>query len=111
MKIQQLKQQVYQLTGTKSTKELKQKKAELVQDKDLRYKTNWIAIYNVLKVINEFGEEQAEKDIKEKYTFKDTSTQSNFSTLIHNIKALEKFANDIDKQFDEIESKFNLGNS
>ena len=41
MKINQLKQEVYQLTSTKNTEQLKSKRAELTENKDLRRKDSW----------------------------------------------------------------------
>ncbi len=51
MKLQEIKQQVYQLTCTKNTKYLKKQRPELVKNRDLRYKIQWIAILDQIKLL------------------------------------------------------------
>ncbi len=58
MKIQELKQEVYRLTQTTSTKELRNVRSELVQGKDLRRKDSWQSIFNTLKLVGNFEQEQ-----------------------------------------------------
>ena len=41
MKLKEIKAQVYQLSGTKTTRHLKKEYPELTQSKDLRYKKHW----------------------------------------------------------------------
>lgn len=49
MKMQEIKQEVYSLTCTKSTRQLKQERPDLVTGKDLRYKLEWQAIFEKIK--------------------------------------------------------------
>ena len=49
MKLQEIKQEVYRLTCTKNTKQLKNKHLKLVEGRDLRYKVQWISILNEIK--------------------------------------------------------------
>lgn len=53
MKLQSIKQEVYQLTSTKNTKQLKKERSDLTLDKDLRYKSIWLEILEQIKLIKE----------------------------------------------------------
>ncbi len=44
MKLKEIKVQVYQLSGTETTRQLKKKYPELTKSKDLRYKKHWQAL-------------------------------------------------------------------
>lgn len=49
MKILEIKKQVYQLTDTTNTEQLKKKYPKLVKHKDLRYKQHWSLLLKELK--------------------------------------------------------------
>lgn len=49
MKIKEIKQEVYFLTSTKNTQQLKQQRPNLIKGKDLRYKLQWQAIFEEIK--------------------------------------------------------------
>ncbi len=51
MKLVKIKQQVYQLTCTKNTKQLRKERAQITQGKDLRYKNQWIEILDEVKLL------------------------------------------------------------
>ena len=64
MKLTNLKQQVYSLTCTKNTKQLKQQRCDLTNDKDLRYKSHWIAILDRINLLKEQGLDLSLKDLE-----------------------------------------------
>lgn len=105
MKIQQLKQKVYSLTNTKSTKQLKKSYLELVKEKDLRLKESWISIYNTLKLIDNFNQEQTGKRIAKKYGFSSLNDSSNFCNLLDNVKSLGNLFNSLEKRIDNLNTK------
>jgi hypothetical protein len=51
MKLQSLKQEVFSLTCTSNTRQLKKERPDLTKGKDLRYKILWIEILEQLKVL------------------------------------------------------------
>jgi len=55
IKLKQIKQEVYQLTCTANTRQLKIERSDLVKDKDLRYKSNWIEISQQIIIDREQG--------------------------------------------------------
>lgn len=55
MKLTAIKQQVCQLTGTVNTKQLKQQRPDLVQNRDLRRRDHWLEILDQLRVINDIS--------------------------------------------------------
>ncbi|MEM6613343.1 MAG: hypothetical protein AAF652_14010 [Cyanobacteria bacterium P01_C01_bin.72] len=103
MKINQLKQQVYQLTATKNTKQLKSNRAELTTGKDLRIKTSWVAIYSTLKLISGFQQEQATKEILTEHQFKELNSHSSFQDLLHNVRSLGKFCNSLESKIERLQ--------
>jgi hypothetical protein len=52
MKILEIKQQVYQLTDTTNTDQLKKKYPQLVKHKDLRYKQHWSLLLKELQTLH-----------------------------------------------------------
>ena len=108
MKIQELKQEVYRLTQTASTKELRQVKSGLVQGKDLRRKDSWQSIFNTLKLVGDFEQEQLEKDIHKKYDFKNLGNNPSFKDIIHNLQSVACFGNDLEGKFNELEKIHNI---
>jgi hypothetical protein len=105
MKINEIKQQVYKLTYTQNTPELKITRPALVKGKDLRQKSSWLSIYNALKLVNDFQQEQTEKFIHQKYKFNQLTPKSPFEQLIDNLKVIRELNNDIEENIDRIESK------
>ncbi|MEA5508916.1 hypothetical protein VB715_03985 [Crocosphaera sp. UHCC 0190] len=65
MKLQEIKQKVYQLTCTKNTKILKKQRPELVKNRDLRYKIQWIAILDEVKLLRSQGLDFSLTDLEE----------------------------------------------
>ncbi len=72
MKLQEIKQEVYQLTCTKNTKQLKKERPQLVEGRDLRYKVQWLTILDEIKLLRSQGLdfsltdlEQSEKMLKQ----------------------------------------------
>jgi hypothetical protein len=72
MKIQSVKQEVFSLTYTSNTTQLKKERPDLTEGKDLRYKIQWIEILKQLKAlrtqvldISLVDLEQSEKMLKE----------------------------------------------
>ncbi|MGF1591275.1 MAG: hypothetical protein ACFCU7_18920 [Pleurocapsa sp.] len=53
MKLKEIKQEVYYLTHTKNTQQLKSERSDLTKGKDLRYKSCWIDILNQTKLLKE----------------------------------------------------------
>jgi hypothetical protein len=51
MKLQIVKQTVFSLTCTLSTKQLKQERPELTKGRDLRYKAEWVEILKKIKTL------------------------------------------------------------
>lgn len=50
MKLGEIKQKVFSLTGTENTKQLKKKRPELTDKRDLRYKAQWLEILEKLEI-------------------------------------------------------------
>ena len=72
MKMQAIKQEVYQLTHTTSTPQLRKERKDLTQGRDLRYKAQWLEILEQLKALRSQESdisladlEQSEKMLKE----------------------------------------------
>ncbi|HIK45432.1 MAG TPA: hypothetical protein IGR64_11190 [Leptolyngbyaceae cyanobacterium M65_K2018_010] len=53
MKLAGVKQEVYRLTGTETTQELKKDHPELTQGRDLRYKAHWIKILEQVRALKQ----------------------------------------------------------
>ena len=49
MKLGEIKQKVFGLTGTENTKQLKKKRLNLTKGRDLRYKAQWLEILEKLE--------------------------------------------------------------
>lgn len=104
MKIKQLKQEVYRLTFTKTTKQLKVKKPELTKGRDLRRKDSWISIYSTFKLINDFQQDQTSQAVSTKHGFKLIDKHSNFTDLLNNINALSSLCKTIESKIDNLSS-------
>ncbi|MGK7940731.1 MAG: hypothetical protein AB4062_11400 [Crocosphaera sp.] len=65
MKLQEIKQEIYQLTCTKNTKDLKKQRPELVTNRDLRYKNQWVAILDEIKLLRTQGLDLSLTDLEE----------------------------------------------
>ena len=105
MKIKQLKQEVYGLTFTKSTKQLKKSKPELLKGKDLRLKESWVSIYSTLILIDNFQQEQTKKTIAKEYRFKPLDKTYTFQDLLDNIKSLGELFNSLEEKLDNLNIK------
>lgn len=99
-KILQVKQEVYNLTFTESTKQLRKTYAELTQNKDLRKKENWISLYNTLKLVDNFQQEQTSKQLTKKFGFKILNRHSTFQDLLSNVKSISQLVGALEKKFD-----------
>jgi hypothetical protein len=70
MKMAEVKQEVYKLTGTGSTQELKKAHPALTQGRDLRYKDHWVSILEQLRALKQLPDisladlEQSEQMLK-----------------------------------------------
>ncbi|MGK7934221.1 MAG: hypothetical protein AB4206_00195 [Xenococcaceae cyanobacterium] len=53
MKLKSIKQEVYNLTSTQNTKQLKKEHSDLIEGKDLRYKAHWLQILEQIKLLRE----------------------------------------------------------
>ncbi|MGL5835339.1 MAG: hypothetical protein ACRC1Z_19235 [Waterburya sp.] len=102
MKIKQLKQEVYRLTFTKTTKQLKIKKPELTRGRDLRRKDSWISIYSTFKLIDDFQQDQTSQVVSTKHGFKLIDQHSNFTDLLKNINALSSLCKTIESKIDNL---------
>jgi hypothetical protein len=49
MKLQAIKQEVFSLTSTSNTQQLKKERPDLINGRDLRYKAQWLEILEQLK--------------------------------------------------------------
>jgi len=65
MKMQTIKQQVYRLTCTANTKQLKQQRYDLTYGRDLRFKKHWMAILQQLKELRANGQDFSLADLEE----------------------------------------------
>ena len=65
MKMQKLKQEVYNLTQTSNTKQLKKEHPDLTADRDLRYKAQWAEILDKLKALRAQGQDLSIADLQE----------------------------------------------
>jgi hypothetical protein len=55
MKMQELKQAVFELTCTQNTQQLRQQRPDLTQGRDLRYKAQWEEVLGNLKALRQEG--------------------------------------------------------
>lgn len=65
MKMQMLKQEVYNLTQTSNTKQLKKEHPDLTAGRDLRYKAQWVEILDKLKALRAQTEDISVADLQE----------------------------------------------
>jgi hypothetical protein len=70
MKMAEVKQEVYRLTGTETTKDLKQEHPDLTAGRDLRYKDHWLSILEQIRALKQIPDisladlEQSEQMLK-----------------------------------------------
>ncbi|MGB3309537.1 MAG: hypothetical protein WBG32_04220 [Nodosilinea sp.] len=70
MKMAEVKQEVYKLTGTETTQELRKAHPKLTEGLDLRYKTHWLSILEQVHALKKTPDisldelEQSEKMLK-----------------------------------------------
>ncbi len=64
MKMQRLKQEVYDLTQTLTTKQLKKQHPDLTAGRDLRYKAQWTEILDKLKALRAQGQDISMADLQ-----------------------------------------------
>lgn len=64
MKLKEIKQEVYYLTHTRNTKQLKQERLDLTAGKDLRYKSHWLEILKQTNLLNEQGLDISLQDLE-----------------------------------------------
>jgi hypothetical protein len=71
MKMAEVKEEVYKLTGTETTQELKKEHPKLTEGLDLRYKAHWVTILEQVRVLKKTPDislaelEQSEQMLKE----------------------------------------------
>jgi len=71
MKMAEVKQEVYKLTGTETTKQLRKEHPKLTEGRDLRYKDHWITILDQVRALKQEPDislaelEQSEQMLKE----------------------------------------------
>lgn len=63
MKLQTIKQEIYHLTCTKNTKQLKKERSDLTSGKDLRYKKHWISILKQIESLRDLGLDLSLEDL------------------------------------------------
>ena len=65
MKMQAIKQEIYNLTCTKNTQQLKKERPDLTNGKDLRYKAYWQQILQQLKLLRKQDFDLSFTDLKQ----------------------------------------------
>ena len=65
MKIKELKQDVFSLTYTTNTQQLKKERPDLTEGRDLRYKEQWTEILEKLKVLQDQGQDISLSDLEQ----------------------------------------------
>ncbi|MBE8992676.1 hypothetical protein [Nostoc sp. LEGE 12450] len=65
MKMQDIKQEVFSLTCTTNTQQLKKERPDLTQGRDLRYKEQWVEIQRKVKRLQEQGQDMSLEDIEQ----------------------------------------------
>lgn len=65
MKLQAVKQEVFHLTSTENTQQLRKQRPELTQGRDLRYKICWIEILHQVKHLRQSGQDISLADLDE----------------------------------------------
>ena len=97
-KILEIKQEVYRLTLTKSTKQLKKNNPLLTINKDLRRNENWISIHNTLKLVDDFQQEQTGKQLQKDFGFKLLNKESTFQDLLNHVQSIRKFVESLSER-------------
>ncbi|MDJ0898012.1 MAG: hypothetical protein QNJ55_04315 [Xenococcus sp. MO_188.B8] len=97
-KILEIKQEVYRLTLTKSTKQLKKNNPLLTINKDLRRNENWISIHNTLKLVDDFQQEQTSKQLQKDFGFKLLNKESTFQDLLNHVQSIRKFVESLSER-------------
>jgi hypothetical protein len=64
MKLNEIKENVFTLTCTKSTKQLKKEHPHLTQNSDLRYKSHWLQILEKLKALRVTDDDMSILDLE-----------------------------------------------
>jgi hypothetical protein len=64
MKMQKIKQEVFKLTDTSNTQQLKKEHPNLTKGRDLRYKEQWKKILEQLKILREKGQDMSLSDLQ-----------------------------------------------
>lgn len=64
MKMQEAKQEVYHLTCTKDTQQLRKERPDLTDGRDLRYKAQWIEVLEKVKELREKGLDMSLEDLE-----------------------------------------------
>jgi len=106
MKINQLKQEVYRLTFTKNTQQLKSNRAELTTGKDLRCKNSWLSIYSTFKLVDDFQQSLVAQDAIAKHGFKLLNSDSSFADLLNNVGSLGSFCDSLESDINLLEKKY-----
>jgi hypothetical protein len=65
MKMQIIKQEVFCLTCTSNTKQLRKERPDLVSGRDLRYKEQWVEVLEKLKALHNRGKDMSLADLEE----------------------------------------------
>lgn len=65
MKMQEIKKEVFSLTCTTNTQQLKKERPDLTDGRDLRYKEQWTEILEKLKVLREQGQDMSLSDLEQ----------------------------------------------
>ncbi len=65
MKMQEIKQEVFSLTCTSNTQQLKKERPDLTEGRDLRYKEQWMEILEKLNVLREQGQDMSLSDLEQ----------------------------------------------
>ncbi|MEB3294986.1 MAG: hypothetical protein VKJ24_17655 [Synechococcales bacterium] len=64
MKLQTVKQEVFSLTQTTNTKQLRKQHPKLMRGRDLRYKAQWLEILEQVKLLRQAGEDLSLADLE-----------------------------------------------
>lgn len=65
MKMQAVKQEIFSLTCTTNTKQLKKERPDLTNGRDLRYKAQWLEILEQLKTLRIQGLDMSLSDLEQ----------------------------------------------
>jgi hypothetical protein len=64
MKLQEIKREIYKLTCTTNTKDLKQQRSDLTQGRDLRRKSEWEAMLGIIIDLRDKGQDFSIDDLE-----------------------------------------------